>query len=58
MHVQCILHIHIKLLLCMYVFTHLTIDMVIDLVDHVPDVYLSLYSELTAVHVVGILVYT
>jgi len=29
--------------------------MVIDLVDHVPDVYLSLYSELTAVHVVYIM---
>jgi hypothetical protein len=36
----------------MYVLTLLTLDMVIDLVDHVPDVYLSLYSELTAEHVI------
>jgi len=28
-----------------YVFTLLTLDMVIDLVDHVPDVYLSLYVQ-------------
>lgn len=35
----------------MYVFTLLTLDMVIDLVNH-PDVYLSLYSKLTAEHVV------
>lgn len=36
----------------MYVFTLLTLDMVIDLVDHVLDVYLSLYSQLTAEHVI------
>lgn len=35
----------------MYVLTLLILDMVIDLVDHVPDVYLSLYSELTVEHV-------
>lgn len=36
----------------MYVLTLLTLDMVIDLVDHVPDVYLPLYSELTVEHVI------
>jgi len=37
---------------CMYVFTLLTLDMVLDLVDHVFNVYLSLCSQLTAEHVI------
>lgn len=36
----------------MYVFTLLTLDMVIDLADHVSDVYLSLCSQLTADYII------